>query len=371
MQNIILNIGKDYLKGNPQVFLKVNSIFKKMGFEEVNTGGSLNENNFCEKMTLYITPSVDYKFLKEVNIKDKFPNKAGNSNQTYMNEIYNYDDEIDSLIINDVHIGDYYKDRNFVIFFYSLLNTNLDLGIKNDFLFYLLEELGNEIERIKPKVVNVSVKMREELINKFLEGIKNTMSNLKSNIRDNLQIINDYRNKELSKLSEIKQQEEQIKVLSGSYKQIGNNIEAKMQEIKKLKFVKRVGISNLGIRVDFKHIDLDVNGKKVELGECYTYLNPNRLEIKNKNYVVYKGTTFHSPHIEYDTICFGSGKDKAFELLSGMKFKELVYFIYLYLKTYNEDDTYLSIEKWIKCKNNGGVWDSDEDDEDGEYNEDN
>lgn len=368
----ILKQGSEYLKGNPQTFLKVNSIFKRLNFKEVNFYSDLRDNLYCNELTLFINPKTNgygHTFYIPNTLKEEWRKRRGFSDLSQLNRVNNYDDEVEKITIDCLHLGDYYKNRNFVIFFYPIYATKIDLGTKNDFLFYLLEEFGKEILRIKIKVVDVSKKLRGELIDKFLSEIKKTLITFHSSVREKLGYIEEHRSKELGYLTEVKQLQEQIKVLKGTHKCLGENIERKIAEIKKLPFVRRVGISSLGIRVDFIHIDLEWNGKKVPLGECYFYINPSRLVIKNKDFVKLDGEIYHSPHISDNAICFGTGKDKAYELLASMKFKELVYFIYLYLKTYNEGDTYISLPNWVKCKECGGEWEGNEDDEEENYDD--
>lgn len=358
-QNMIITGNMGDLKSNAQVFLKVNSAFKKMGFKNVEIGTRLKNNHFCEELELYIFPVTREHSQKEFYAPEKVVDKWNHIDgyrSTILRDIGGYDNDVESIIIDDCHIGNYYKNRNFAVLFFPIYTTNLGIGLKNIFLFHLLGELAKEIKRINPVLVDITKMIREELISKFAEGIKNTISGFHSNIRVCEENVEKWRREELESLSKIHQTKEQINALNGVQKMIEKNIEKKIAQIKKLPFVKRVGLSNLGIRVDFNHIDLDTGEEKVELGECYCYLNPNRLEIKNKNYVTYGGDIYHSPHIHNDTICFGDGKDKVYELLAELKLKELVYFIYLYLKTYNKHDTYLSIDMWKKCKNNGGEY---------------
>jgi len=370
MDKIIINNGAGYFKETPQAFLRINALFRKMGFEEVNIRDNLREEGFFEKLTLSINPKMASRYCYHVDIENKFPTMKGNYNLGAMESVINYGDDsvedIEKIFINEVHLGDYYKKRNLVIFFYPIKDTERDIGVRNEFLFYLLEELRKEIVRIKMKTVNIKNRAKEQLIKKFSDEIKKTLVNLKEDITQHGENIIEYEKEVRKYYSKITQKEIQIKVLRGARDQVGKDIHKKIREIKKLKFVQSVSLSSLGIRVDFEHIDLRYKGEVVELGECFAYLNPADLKIKNKTPVVYDGhTTYHSPHIKDSSVCFGeAGKKKAYELLGAMKLKELVYFIYLYLKTYNEDDTFLSLSSWKKGKKNGGVLTSERGDDD-------
>ena len=374
MNEIIITNGKENLKVNGQSFLKLNAIFKKMGFEEVNVRHTLKSFQYCDKMTLFICPRIAYNHVFEVRFtsqrRSEWMKLKGFADIYAMNKIINISDESEPITIDGLHMGDYYPNRNMVIFFYPIQNTRLEMGLSNLFLAKMMDDFMKEIERIKIKKIDVSERVRESLIQHFLQEIQKNIISFKNSINSKTKDITDYRKLELQNLTEIHQLREQIKVLKGTRKVMGENIEGKIAEIKTLPFVKRVGISNLGIRVDFKHIDLIWKKEKLPLGECYCYINPNGLEIKNKTPIEYNNDIYHSPHIHFDNICFGSGKDKAYELLGSLKFKELIYFIYLYLKTYNEKDVHVSLDKWKKCKDNGGTYNSnrsdDDDDEDDE-----
>ena len=366
MNEIILKNGGDYLKQNTQVYLKVNSVFKKLGFKEVNIDSILKSNQFCNELTLFIYPSTSHEYRREEYITDNLRNewkKLGGYVDNYIRKTVGIDDEVENILIDDFHIADYYRSRNFVVFFYPIHKLRIEEK-NNEFLFYLLDKFSEELQKVKLTKVDVSKKMRIELINKFLEEIKKSVICFQSRIVSRRNSMADYQKSELSCLTEIKQLEEQIKVLKGTYKTMGEKIEEKIEEIRKLPFVTRVGISSKGIRVDFKHIDLEFEGRKIALGECYCYLNPSNLEILNKNYVVFNGSTYHSPHIMNDTICWGSGKDRVHDLLASLKLKELTYFIYIYLKTYNKEDTYINLDNWEMCKEEGGEATSNDEEED-------
>jgi len=363
---IIIKQGSENLKGSQQIFLRVNSILKKLGFEEVNLNSRIARDFYASELTLFIAPPRDYLNYRNLSIpqdlRTKYDEMKGYKSLSSIYPIIS-DEDKEKIEIDGMHMGDYYKNRNYVILFYPIYYTNFELGLKNEFLFYILDKFKAEIERIKPKLVDTSELMRLDLINKFLQEVKTSITGLNNKLSDYRASAEVKKRQALDYLSRASQTGEQVKVLRGTLKAMGNNINERIEEIKKLPFVKRVGISNLGIRVDFAHIDFEYEGNRLELGECYCYLNPNNLTIKNKNCVNYCGSTYHHPHVDNNSICFGTGKDKAYELLAEMKLKELVYFIYLFLKTYNEGDTYLSLGSWEKCKDNGGTWDDDDEDE--------
>ena len=48
----ILKHGNEYLKKNPQTYLKVNSILTKLGFKEVNICSELRNDTYCNELTL-------------------------------------------------------------------------------------------------------------------------------------------------------------------------------------------------------------------------------------------------------------------------------------------------------------------------------
>lgn len=368
MATIIITRGSEYLKGNPTLYLRANKMFSDMGFKDVQISSTLRENQYFKELTLFVYPSAMSRHRSTMNISDQTADKwrgmEGYNSDNYsvaIRTIRNYDTDKEKVVIDGEYIGDYYKNRNLIILFYPIHNVNLET--KNAFFFYFLEEFGKEIERIKPEIVDISKMERELLIRNFLSEIKRNIVGFSERIADKERDLVSLRNQELSVMSEISQNKEGVESLNGVMKTMEKGIDKKIKEIKKLPFVKSVRLSSLGIRVDFKTINLKYEEKDLELGDCYCYLNPNKLEIKNKNYVVFNGTIYHSPHIKEDTICFGNGKSKAYELLAGLKLKELTYFLYLYLKTYNNSDAYLHIENWEKCKKHNGKYNDGDDEE--------
>lgn len=356
VNEIILKTNGETFKPYPKLYLKLNSLFKEMGFKEVHFQKEIDSISYCKELTLYVNPQGGDWHDERRYLSEAFRNKVRhlkgyNSGMTLYRS--HHEGNIYPIMIEEEHLGDYHADKNYVVFDYPIEYLGLENQLDNEFLFFFVEGLKKEIERIKPVIVDVSDKIKGAVYDKFIEGMKKTSKDLRKKVINNQTKITSSQESELKWMSENKNYNDQIKVLEGTYSTIKEDLAKTIEDIKKLSFVKRVGLSQKGLRIDFIHIDLEYEGRKVELGECYCYLNPSKMEIKNKSPILHKGyshTPYHHPHIHGGDVCFGTGKTKAFELLSSMKFKELAYFIYLYLKTYNSNDTYLSVHNWELLK---------------------
>ena len=366
---LIIENGTEYFRAYPQIFLKLNSLFKGAGFEEIKINNGLGEDEYFDKLTLMISPNPrrsrhDGRWSIDRSARDKWGGLEGWGGGGAIRVVSNYDEGegIKEIFIDEQLIGSYHPQRNLAILNIDVQNHSLSLGLKNKFLMYIFTSFIEKLKEFGLEKKDLGDYMQERLLNKFLEQTKRNEETLASNLRDRENYLKDAQEKEIRYRRDIVQLEEDLKLVKGNQKMLKENIFERIEEVKKLPFVKKVSLNNRGIRIDFRYIALQYEGEDVELGDCHVYLTPDNIVIKNKQSVEYNGETYHSPHINEGSVCFGDGKDKAYQLLANMKLKELAYFIYLYLKTYNEEDTYLSLRRWKEAKDNGGVG-SDSDDE--------
>lgn len=187
----------------------------------------------------------------------------------------------------------------------------------------------------------------------FKQGIKKEVIRSKTN----LNYISD-KNKECEKylidsLNEYEIEKKRFEDLKKFNKDIDKTIEKQIKEIEKFSFVKGVKLTTKGIDVDVGNIYIMYRNENRYIGDFTILITPSRVEIKNRNPIIvnekgYKYKCEH-PHIDEGHICYGGERQvKINQYFARFQLKELVYMVYLFLKTYSERDTYHSITYWTQ-----------------------
>jgi len=372
---IIKNRENMNLNRNPLLMLKFNKLLNNLGFKKAVFGGIIGEDSFERNLTLYIqtsimnNPSFGYE-KKEINLE---------LGEQFFKLHYNYpfsELETEKIQHSEVSIKkdmrewnilflSYLKKRNIVILNFPFDKTfNPERRKDYPFFKWICEELTKGIKELKIKKVDIKDEIKKRNIEKFLTNIRNEIERSKMKIKD---IEEELENTQESLVITHKRLMLEIRkkeINKDLLKNFRRGLFKRIEEIRKLRFVKRVNLSGKGIRVDFKDkIYFKAEGEEVELGEMFMYIQPNKVLIENKKPVLIDRSKYHSCHISGDNVCFGESREKFYKYLAELRLKELVYFTYLYLKSYNKDDVYVSVEQWKKARANGGEYLSNEEEE--------
>ncbi len=390
VNTIIENLGRTGMLGSPDYaksILKYNSEFKKMGFKKVNLSGkSLQLTDIEDNLTLIFLPSFgrevyysDRDFYREstkefaIYLASLQGNNVTNYQHTLKRETYDNKVELKISYKNKPYvIGDYLKDRNIVIIYLSSAYENWNLGNNNEYFPQIITYLKEVVKKYKIVEQNVEDLKEKIFISNFTKSINQKIGEFHDSVNNSEYEIKTAQENVVAWSKNIMTGRLSIKSLTEMLGQIKDSLLAKMKEIKTLTFVEGVSLDHKGIEIKFKKISIKIKDKDIEMGEYTILLMPSKIQIVNKQPVIYEGSTYHSCHIREEQICFGkNGKTTAYELLGKLELKKLCHFLYLYLKSYNPDDTYLSMNYWIKGKENGGevpeIYDGDE--EEDEYND--
>lgn len=343
--------------------LRLNSEVKKLGVKKIKSRGVINDDLIEKELTLYIHPeyynlNAIQKEIYKANfteLRDLIISKNG------CPSLYDYyqlrKDTFDtqkSLKINfkdkKIEIGHYIEERNIIILVLPLPINYFRMG--DDFEYFDLylswiKEIGRNYKFVEKNTDNLSRKL---MIEKYLKIIKSNILDKKGIIQDKESEIKSYQEGLVKNYNTIKLYSLEIISLNKMKENLGDSLLEEIEEIKKLKFVRNVKLETDGISLEFEKIFIRVQKKDIEMGEYKIKLKPNKIEIINKQPITYGNSIYHSCHIKNGAICFGDEQTMIFELLGTLKLKKLVHFLYLYLKTYNPEDTYLSMDKWIEAK---------------------
>jgi hypothetical protein len=130
---------------------------------------------------------------------------------------------------------------------------------------------------------------------------------------------------------------------------INEGIRQKIEDIKTLPFVQSIKIVSIGIEIDVGKVDVHFRDKDIYIGDFTIIISPTNVKIKCRNPVDADcGYYLEHPHIDSGShICYGDERGaKIEEYFAQYEFKKLVYFVYLFLKSYNSMDKYNSITYW-------------------------
>jgi len=369
MELIIKDIRQSILNNYPKVALKINKKLKEMGFQEayfVRESKNVGSDTYFPKLTFLMNPRYTTINTRANLITDELKEKLQSIENSYISEYYiseynfllnhtRLQEEYKTIEILGSVIGIYLPNRNIVILSYPILNY-LEMGSK--MWVFFMDELAKWISENDVREVDNREILRKRALEFFKEDIRRVTNNLNVELQTHHREVNSYQESLIGAYNFIRQKTEQIKANKIILNGIDEEIEKKIEEIKNLSFVTRVNLSGRGIRIDFKEVFINYNGEKINMGSYFAYITPKVVTIENKEPVVFNGETYHHPHIKDSSICFGDGKEKIYQLLGDLKLKESVYFLYLFLKGYNGGDCYLSMSNWIRCKENGGSYDS-------------
>ena len=133
-------------------------------------------------------------------------------------------------------------------------------------------------------------------------------------------------------------------------------------------FVKKVEFIETGIKIDVGKLSFsgyltDDDGNLKEKVKCYlghyNIIIGDKVTIKNLHPIEYAGHKYHHMHIKGGIICWGEWEEKIIGLLNSFKYKELIYLVYAYLKSYNKDDCYCSFNRYYSQRKVEHLFDED------------
>ena len=366
--SIIINSKGIGLDKHPKLFLKLNYEFKKLGFKRVSYREELTKTTYHKELCLMIRPRISGFMTDIYNIPDEIYQvirklKGFDSSSYYKlrGEEIKIETNVEYTVDNQkktrkLLIGCYLKDRNTVLL-YPAIFYNVNSGLDNEIIPFFVEGLKDWIKSNKLVKVDVKEKIKQAMVLEFINDANERINTIKGNISESERNIENYSRYLVESHRSIIANQEVIKALTELRKNIHLSLMKQIEEIKKLDFVKKCELTTQGIKIDVGLIKIRYLEKDVEIGEFTIILNPKQITFENRTKPVGE---YQHPHI-HDNACLGDRRTKAYELLGKYELKKLVHFLYLYLKSYTQGDSYKSIEHWMD--------DYKEKDEDEENNE--
>ena len=353
---------------HPKLALRVKHELEKVKIKKIVIGGCFDEEECFKELTLIINPSYDNYYQPNQRVYHTFIRKM----KGYVgHDIFNVPTIsekkkiiVDAGEVKNFEMGCYFKERNAIIIYPLIFHTELKLLEGNKLLFFFLDHLTKWMEKNKIKKGDTSKFMYDLMKKKFTIEANNQINEKGRQIEDRENRITREEENIVSYYRTNTTETEIIKSLKVMVKNIDKELDKQIKEIKKLKFVKSIELTIKGIAIHVGKITINYRKKDVYIGDFTIYIMPKKIkmEVKKKlEHPSHPSGLIH-PHINAGGgICFGNRGEKVKELLGKNEFKKLVYFLYLFLKSYNDGDAYNSILNWVRLKDGKSVYHTSED----------
>lgn len=367
---------------SPQAILNFSGRLKKLGFKKCYLEElSVNRDTLQDELTIAFSPSLYGVERTEHNARrDSFvqlrdylmslSGSPGNFSYYYALKRYETSDQVELKVRYDNKlyiIGHYVKSMNLALIYFPLDGVNWALGKDNEYINFILSQLEELAKNIKFEEVDVTEIKKQRMISRYTQVIEKKLDRCKDELRNSESKIEEFKRGLVEATNSVSLNKFAVIGLEKMLKDVNKSLLDQIEDIRKLKFVKNVELTTEGIKIWFEKISIKVKEKDIEMGDYEIILFQDKIRITNAQPVRYQHTTYHSCHISGDNICFGSQNSMAYDLLGKLELKKLVHFLYLYLKSYNPEDTYLSMNYWIAGKKNGGEVPDDYDEDEEEH----
>jgi len=350
--------------------LKFNSSFKSMGFQRVNYDKEFNEATYYPQLTLMVKPLLavaDYGdspiypnalfFSNKIRYEHRdalanlFRTKKGYLNISMSGSLTQISEQyvqinfrIDGMTIP---IGVYLKERNVVLLYVDIFRLNFVVLNDNEYVKEFLNMFQEQIKQISFEKADVTEKIRNGLVFNFKRQVENEIENTKNNIRQQENNLVSYERSLITEKQSYDASRSKMDGLMSFSGDITTRLKDELINIKKLKFVKRLGLTNSGIVFDIDKVYIDYKGKRYYMGDYRICVSPQMTRIECKNPIINNGEgELHHPHINGDFYCYGQNKDVIDECMSSFQLKRLALLIDIYLHSYNVHDRLNDIILW-------------------------
>jgi hypothetical protein len=194
---------------------------------------------------------------------------------------------------------------------------------------------------------------QKEVFEGFKKEIDNQVIYFERDVKSLTKSSKSYENSLINSLKSIDLKKRQIKDLKKFSKDINQTLKEQIEEIKQLPFVKDVRLTSRSISIDVGKIDINYRDKDIYIGDFTIAITPSGVEVKNRNPIVVKDNGYEEvlehPHMDGHSVCYGGERQiRIQQHFAKFQLKQLVYMVYLFLKTYTERDNYNSITHWTQ-----------------------
>ena len=349
---------------HPRTALKIKHALEKVGIKKAIYDHTITPDTIYEDLTILVCISggstVSYgTYYPTTTVINALDDMRGYRSYSPTWKYPNIEDRVKLMMKiggEEVEVGCWLKDRNIVMIYHIFTYSHMDLGNKNDFLYFFLDNIVKLIKKHKIKKVDISKFMEKKMIEKFCIDAKKKLRDNENSTRIKKDEITNYESIIVSNFKQITINEELEVTLKKMVKDMPKELKKQLRDIKTLAFVKSIDLTMRGLEVDVGKISIKYKKKDIYIGDFTILITPKAVKFNNRKRMKTKGNQHAKglihPHIAYRSedfgggVCFGNRRTEVHKLLGNNEFKKLVYFCYLYLKGYNDGDKHHQIEYW-------------------------
>jgi hypothetical protein len=363
----MFNLSATGLREYPKLALKLKSVLEKAKITKVLRDKRMEDNTYFDDLTLIVKPRFQrnensYRMnysnsgSADARLYAKLGRMKGWIGETYMhgysgNERKEIKVNVGSAITrSNVEIGCYLPDRNALVLYYDIFNTERSDQLENQVLFFFVNNLIDYMKKNNIKKKNLKKIIEKKTLDQFSASVKDEISKKERAIRDYKESIESWQESIINYTKNIAINEVELESVEKMLGNVKDYVQKQVDDIKRLGFVKAVELSVEGLKVNVGDVFIKYSRKDIYIGDFTIIVNPKKVRIIN-NDPVDTGSgdaPLIHPHISTDGgICYGSRESDILKLLANNEFKKLIHMVYLYLKSYNGRDTHYPIQKWI------------------------
>jgi hypothetical protein len=380
---------KDSFNGlfnNPILFYKIEKELKEAGIGKIEISPSVRSNNTISKtISVNITPIIDggvafeNGFLKRINgiLFEKYkdlsdiqdPNMFKVYNDGFKLTMFEGEKAI-PINIGNANVGNYYPERNYIHLFYNPFLIRRVLPLQEN-IPITIKDLIEAIKEVKVAITNVTDVEEKLFATAFLNKANEKLESIRRDLRDNLQRVKDNETNIRNAFQRRNELEMEKLFIEKNISSGGKQIFSELEEVKKLSFIDKVGVSTDRIIMrfkpttitmpNFKRGDCDkARGKRIGwLGWIEVEISPSEFDVRGETDI--EGHAH--PHAAGNPggPCFGDGEGRAkiYEMLAANKFSELATLLWFWVKIYKNDGAYVKMWDFYddRLKQGYPVWD--------------
>ena len=276
------------------------------------------------------------------------------------------------LKIDSMKVGKYYKERNFIHFYFNPFSLKSILPIE-DSVTEVFKEVFKCLRIAKIEVKDTSKIKGKIFIASFLKNSNKRLKVIEQGKRDTERSISEYEGHFRGLMDKLQGFHSEQIYIQKNLELNGKGMLEELQGVKKLPFVKKMDMGTDFIELIFKATSIKVNdfnrggykkyGKmNFYIGEIKFKITPSKFHVfNNSGILAYRDGNPHPHGSTSNTPCFGDGggRNKIYEMLASNKFSELATLLWFWIKTYIDSGAHVHYGRFYDSLLSQGVpiWD--------------
>jgi len=359
------------LVDNPDLFNSLSKDLSKLGIKEVRVRNSVSktesvQDELCvfidssHETDIYDTKDGFFSRLRTA-LYEKVENDVSSAERIVIRsdgwmKIYK-DEDVQQLKIKGTYVGNYYKERNIIQFFFNPFMLKKIMPLQEDYTEALTLIL-KVIKEAKIKKVSTESFKQQLFVRSFLANSEKRLKSIHRAKKEDERRIADYERSIQQLIMSLGQYNSELEYIETNLSLNGKGLYEELEEAKKLPFVTSINVGTENIEITFRKTCLTMSafkrngisfGKKTIYMSPITYkITPGTFRLKTDDLFQRPGNDNAHPHSSFnsdgwDSPCMGSGagRDKIYEMLAANKFSEMAKLLWFWIKTFRSAEAHI------------------------------